>query len=139
LFNKIFSVLLIVIILATAGIIIWFAILPNDVDNFTEFYMLGTDGKAQDYPQVMTMGENISVILGIVNKENRDVNYRIHIKQGDVYADDIKPGLLANGQKWEQQINLVMAAYGEEKVEFWLYKDESSEPKLSLNLKVWVK
>lgn len=101
--------------------------------------MLGTDGKAQDYPQVMTMGENISVILGIVNKENRDVNYRIHIKQGDVYADDIKPGLLANGQKWEQQINLVMAAYGEEKVEFWLYKDESSEPKLSLNLKVWVK
>lgn len=138
-FNKIFSVLLIVIILATAGIIIWFAILPNDVDNFTEFYMLGTDGKAQDYPQVMTMGENISVILGIVNKENRDVNYRIHIKQGDVYADDIKPGLLANGQKWEQQINLVMAAYGEEKVEFWLYKDESSEPKLSLNLKVWVK
>ena len=42
----------------------------------TEFYLLGPGGKASDYPTNLTVGQNGSVIIGIVNHEYKTVNYQ---------------------------------------------------------------
>jgi len=36
---------------------------------FTEFYILGPEGKADNYPTDYVLGENGTVIVGIVNHE----------------------------------------------------------------------
>ena len=46
---------------------------------FSEFYVLGPNGKATGYPNNLTVGENAQVILGIVNHEQRDVNYIVEV------------------------------------------------------------
>ncbi len=41
-------------------------------ERFTEFYILGLEGKADNYPDELTVGEEGRVILGIVNHEHED-------------------------------------------------------------------
>jgi len=48
-------------------------------DAFTEFYILGSNGTASDYPRNLSVGEDVTVILGIVNHEFRTINYTIDI------------------------------------------------------------
>ncbi len=43
---------------------------PYDNEAYTEFYLLGPDGKAANYPTKLTIGEVGTVITGIVNHEN---------------------------------------------------------------------
>ncbi len=40
-------------------------------ESFTEFYVLGPGGKAEGYPSEAKVGENATVILGVVNHEGR--------------------------------------------------------------------
>jgi uncharacterized membrane protein len=48
--------------------------------------------------------------------------------------------ILANGQKWEQQVSFMLTKVGvNQKVEFLLYKDEGTNAYLSLNLRIDVK
>jgi uncharacterized membrane protein len=140
LLKKALSSLLVLIILLVVGSIVWLAVMPNKGDGFTEFYMLGIDGKAQAYPQSIALGDNASLILGIINRENKDTSYHILVKIDDVTITKINTGMVADGQKWEQQVYIMPVKTGaNENVAFLLYKDENLESYQSLNLRVNVK
>lgn len=47
---------------------------------FTEFYILGPEGKADNYPTDYVLGENGTLIVGIVNHEQKPVNYMLEVK-----------------------------------------------------------
>ncbi len=47
---------------------------------YTEFYILGPEGKADNYPADYVLGENGTVIVGIVNHEQKPVNYTMEVK-----------------------------------------------------------
>lgn len=46
-------------------------------ERFTEFYVLNSEGKAYDYPQRITAGNETSLIIGVVNHEGRTVPYTV--------------------------------------------------------------
>jgi len=75
----------ILIIILGLSIIISFSTLfyvinnPRTGEAFTEFYFLGPGGKIAGYPQNLFIGENGSIIIGLVNHEYKTMNYTIEI------------------------------------------------------------
>jgi len=77
--NKALTVILIAAIITSVGTLAYGVTHPKPGEAFTEFYILGPDGKADNYPTNLTVGENGTVIIGIVNHEHRNVTYYVQI------------------------------------------------------------
>jgi len=77
--DKILTIILLILLLASIVGTIYIIENPKQTEYFTEFYILGSDGKAYNYPTKLFVGENGTVIIGVVNHEGRDVNYFIEI------------------------------------------------------------
>jgi uncharacterized membrane protein len=133
-------------------------------EKFTEFYILGLNGNADEYPYafILNNGKVVSVeygtdtpavseqwgrlTLGIVNHEQQNTSYTIVMQidgsqvgipfQGEI-VQSLGPIVLAPEEKWQQEIGIVPQHTGEnQEVELQLYKDNGTEPYLTLHL--WV-
>jgi len=135
--NKTLSIVLLSVLVATIGTIVYLAVTPHIGERFTEFYILGLESKAEDYPTEVMPGEEATVILGIVNREYETTSYRVEVKIDRVINKEIGPLVLAHEEKWEQEVSFTPTRVGEnQKVEFVLYKDGQEEP--SLTLRLWI-
>jgi uncharacterized membrane protein len=161
--NPVISILLVLIVVALGGLG-YAAITSKASEKFTEFYILGLYGKAQDYPaefitengtvtQVVydseiealpgTLGK---VTLGLVNQQQQTASYSVKIKIDNETADfdysgmiqrELKINDLQPGVKWEGEIGFAPHHTGDkQKVEFILYKDGETVPEDSLQL--WI-
>jgi uncharacterized membrane protein len=138
--DKALSAILILSILGAIGALVYVVALPRAEEPFTEFYMLGPEGMAEDYPQELVLGEQAEVTLGIINHEHQDDDYNIEVKLDGENVQGIGPISLAHEEEWQEKLTLVPAKAGEDqKVEFLLYKGEGSEPYLILWLWLDVK
>jgi uncharacterized membrane protein len=70
---------LVICIIFAASLVFYVILTPKQGEHFTEFYILGSKHLASDYPMNLTLGENATVILGIVNHENTLMNYTIEV------------------------------------------------------------
>jgi uncharacterized membrane protein len=139
-FNKVLFISLVVAILAAVGGIVYFAVTPQPSEKFTEFYILGPQGKAENYPQQVMLGASVDIIIGVVNHEYQPAAYRVEITINGVRSKEVDIGTLAYEQKWEQKVSFVAPSAGDEqKVEFWLYKDNQLEPYRQLYIKIDVR
>ena len=113
--------MIITIVLAVATTV-YIVINPHQGEKFTEFYILGPNGTAADYPTNMTAGENGSVIIGVVNHEYKPVNYSLVVKvNGTIIKQENIT--LNNTQKLEIPYNFTAGyATGKKEMEFQLYK-----------------
>ncbi len=78
--------IVIVLALAVLALLLFlsFAVLvPKPGGAFTEFYVLGPDGKAGNYPAMLHLGDSAQVIVGIANHEHRDVAYDLVVALTD--------------------------------------------------------
>jgi len=138
--GKALSIALVVAILAALGGIVYLAATPQPGEKFTEFYILGPQGKAENYPRQVILGANVDVIIGVVNHEYQPAAYRVEITINDVRIKEIDIGTLAHEQKWEQEVSFVAQSAGDNQtVEFWLYKDNQLEPYLQLDIDIDVR
>ena len=138
--GKALSIILISVILAAIGAIVYMIVTPHVGEKFTEFYILGTDGKDDNYPTEVVLGEEARVILGIVNREYEEVRYRVDVNIDEVANKEIGPVVLAHEEKWEQEVSFIPTEAGEnQKVELVLYKQGQSESYLTLRLWLDVK
>ena len=165
--NKTLSILLIILIIGTFGVLGYTLAVPKVGEIFTEFYILGHDGKAQDYPSELiikndqviqvtygagahvTAGGWAEVTLGIVNHEQQKVIYSVqittdgepvNINNGEAIVDQLGPIELKQGEKWEQETGFIPRHVGDnQKVEFILFKDNNVAPDNSLSLWINVK
>ena len=138
--NKTLSIILTILILGTIGTIIYLATSVKSGEFFTEFYMLGPDGKAEGYPTEVTVNEEVSVILGVVNRENVTKEYFIKVKIDDTDIHEIGPFTLIDEDKWEEKVYCSPFTIGNnQKIEYILYMDQQSEPYLTLHLWLDVK
>jgi len=138
--KKALAVVLLLVMVATIGAIVYLAVTPHIGERFTEFYVLGMDGKAEDYPREVKVGQEAQVILGMVNHEYENTSYDIEITTDGLRNKEIGPIVLANKEKWEKQVSFMPARVGgNQKVEFLLYKTGQVEPYLSLRLWIDVK
>ncbi|WP_297465082.1 DUF1616 domain-containing protein, partial [Thermococcus sp.] len=77
--DKALTVILIIAIITSIGTLGYVITHPRQGEHFTEFYILGPDGKADNYPTELRVGQNGTVIIGIVNHEGRNVTYYVQI------------------------------------------------------------
>jgi uncharacterized membrane protein len=134
------SVILGLAILATIGAIIYIANDPNAGEKFTEFYLLGPGGKAEDYPKDIRLGQGAPVLVGIVNREKQPATYGFEVLVDNTTIYSRADIILQNDGKWEGEAPVKPLTPGKnQKVEFFLYKDNVPEPYLKLHLFVNVK
>jgi uncharacterized membrane protein len=136
--DKVLTIMLVVAILGALGTLGYIIAKPKVGETFTEFYILGPEGKAADYPTELKVGEEGSVTVGIINHEGKEVSYRVEVAIGGDKSTEVGPVTLADEQKWEGEVGFMPEVVGQDqKVEFLLYKDSEVEPYLE-PLQLWV-
>ncbi len=137
--NKALSIFFIVAIVAALGSIIYIAVTPSENEKFTEFYILGVEGKAQDYPKQVTLGEPVEIMLGVINHEYETASYKVKIELEGIEASQVDIGTLANGEKWEEKISFTPQVAGEgQRVHLHIYKNGEETPYLKEPLRLYV-
>jgi uncharacterized membrane protein len=125
--DKALTVILIASILLSIVTLAYVVIVPKQGEKFTEFYILGQDGKADKYPAQFSLGDSKPVIVGVVNHEYRNVTYDLLVALNDtanVTYLDSEQLTLADNQTWEKTISLKPDRAGTNmKMEFLLYAD----------------
>lgn len=77
--DKTLNILLIITIVIAVSSLIYVVITPKTGEQFTEFYILGSDGIADNYPRYVQVGESAEGIVGIINHEYKTVDYTVEI------------------------------------------------------------
>lgn len=128
--DRVLSLSLVVAVLIALGSIGYVVATPKQGEGFTEFYILAVDGKAEGYPKQVVLGQPVELIIGIVNHEHAATSYRVSIRMNNGVEDkEIETGALADEEKWEEIVSVVLQGVGvEQKVEFWLYINGETEP-----------
>ena len=109
-------------------------ITPQTGEKFTEFYLLGQNGTASNYPTDLKVGEEGKVIIGIVNHENENVTYvlKINLNGATLKQEQV---LLKENQKWSSIFTFKAINLGNNQMlEFFLYKENQIEAYRTLRL-----
>ncbi len=110
---------------------------PRSGERFSEFYILGEGGIADNYPTSLEVGQTASVTAGIVNHEQATATYRVEININGSSAGSYGPVTLEEGESWQQDLAFTPVSAGlSEKVEFELYLNGSSDVYLSTH--IWI-
>ena len=135
--DRALSIVLIIAILGFLGMLIYVVAVPKTIGEFTEFYILGLEDKAADYPLTLAVGDEGKVIVGIVNHEGEEVSYRLEVRIDGEKKGNIEPIVLSDEQKWEEIVTFTVDKVGhKQKVEFLLYKLGQTEAYDSLYLPI---
>jgi len=135
--NRILLVILIVTIMSAIGALAYGFINPR-VETFTEFYILGSEGRAAGYPEELFVGEPAKVTVVIVNHEHENTSYTLEIVMNGKRIDKRIQVELDPQEKWEREVSFTLVEVGKNrKVEFVLYKGD--EPYRRLRLWIDVK
>ena len=151
------------ILVAAIAVVAYVAVDIRAKDTFTEFYVLGLNDKAENYPTVFTIesgnvthvsyadGNKTSnklgeVYLDIVNHESLNKYYSLNITvdgkpEEFYYGGSAIPQLgniqLKPGEKWEGEVGFAPSHTGSnQQVDFLLFKDGGTNPEASLRL--WI-
>ncbi|AKB42398.1 MAG TPA: DUF1616 domain-containing protein [Methanosarcina vacuolata] len=139
--DRALTVFLIISILLSIATLAYVVVSPKEGEHFTEFYLLGPEGKADNYTTNYTLGQSGTVIVGVVNHEYRPVNYTMEIKLENkslFLPENVKHINLAHNATWEEPVTIMPPVEGKNlKLQFLLFNDtEKSVPYRDLHL--WV-
>lgn len=127
--DKGLSISLVVAIVAALACLGYVVATPKQSEKFTEFYILNIEGKAEDYPSQVALGEPVNIIIGVTNNEYELASYRVSITIDGVENSQVYIGTLAHKEKWEERVSFIpQVARENSKVEFYLYKNNDTEP-----------
>jgi uncharacterized membrane protein len=109
----------------------------EDAERFSEFYLLGAVGTADEYPIRAVAGEPFPLTIGVVNHEKAAIEYHVILSADDGTLQRIASFPLSAGEQWEQSCRLILKTAGENrKVAILLFREGDSEPYRSLHL--WI-
>ncbi len=134
--DKILSIILVTSIIALSLTVIYVFVTPRTSEKFTEFYLLGPNETAFEYPTDLKVGEEGKVIIGIVNHEYENVIYRLEVNfNGSLIHEE--PIFLIENEKWNSTFTFKAKSKGEnQKLEFLLYMDQRGEAYRTLH--IWI-
>ncbi|AFV22714.1 hypothetical protein Mpsy_0503 [Methanolobus psychrophilus R15] len=135
------TLLLLASVLVSAVTVAYVIINPRLGEGFTEFYLLGPDGTSSGYPTSLNAGDSGQVTVGVVNQEERTVDYQLAVLLDgnplplQAQEENIRVG---NNERWERTVSFAPEVSGNNmKLQFLLYKDaDLSEPYRELYL--WI-
>jgi uncharacterized membrane protein len=133
--DRVLAGALALVVLAALGTLVYVIAFPRDVETFSEFCLLGSEGMMQGYPQEAVAGQPVVVTVAITNRERAYAAYVVETTiDGDLVSrtDTVR---LANDKTWEGKLSFVPTKPGaDQRVEFLLFKDDGNEPYLTLHL-----
>ncbi len=132
--ERFLTFILAAVLLFSVALTIYLIVSPAQGECFTEFYILGPGGKAYDYPTNITVGENGTVIIGVVNHEYKSTEYILKALLDNVTLLE-KNLSLEHNESFQGELTFTPTEKGKGKLEFLLYRG-SSTPYRSLHL--WV-
>jgi uncharacterized membrane protein len=135
--DKALTIVLVLSIILSISALVYVIVTPKQGEKFTEFYILGPNGKAYDYPTKVISGNKSTVIVGVVNHEYATVNYTMWLRFDNATVGERRI-TIENNETWEQPVTYVLSHPGDEqKLEFLLYKEDNfTAPYRDLHL--WV-
>lgn len=139
--DKALTIVLVLSILLSVSTLIYVVITPKEGEHFTEFYILGPDGMADNYPTKYAPGGSGKVIVGIINHEYMPVNYTLEVRlenRSIPLPGDMQQIALAHNETWEKPLTLTPSLEGEDmKLEFLLFNEtDKTTPYRDLHL--WI-
>lgn len=93
-------------------------------DSYTEFYVLGPDGTASDYPTDLSVNESGTVRVGLSNHEGKPATYTVAFRLGTERIDS-RTVTLRRGETWKQNISFTPRSPGTKRLYILLYDGES--------------
>lgn len=133
--DRIVFYILIAAIVVTVAAVVYIIVNPSPGEKFTEFYILGPDGKAGNYPTNLKVDQNGSLTIGIVNHEDGPTSYQLVVQLNNVILKN-ESIELKNEEKKEIPFTFQANQSGNgQKLEFLLYKlPNKQQPYRSLDL-----
>ncbi|HJH29363.1 MAG TPA: DUF1616 domain-containing protein [Methanosarcinaceae archaeon] len=135
--DRILTIILVISIIASVSMLVYVVVTPKQGEKFTEFYILGPEGMADNYPTKLLIGHTSNVIVGVVNHEYETIDYTIKF----ILANETLNSLqfqLGHNSTWEQNIEFTPEHTGNDsKLNIFLYRDNNfTESYRSLHL--WI-
>lgn len=139
--DRILSIVLVISILLSVVTLIYVVVTPKQGEKFTEFYILGPQGMADNYNTRLVRGDSVDVIVGVVNHEYDQVNYSLELRLDNEIVgipESYRHISLEHNATWEQPLLFTPDRTGNDmKLQYLLYrKDNMSEPYRDLHL--WI-
>jgi uncharacterized membrane protein len=108
-FTRAINAIIVVMLIAAVCVTVYAIAIPKTGAKFTDFYLLGENGKATDYPMNLTGGSPSTVIIGIHNNEYKTVDYRVEIWSTNMSFDTTTNSTSANHMERLDQfsVNLI--------------------------------
>lgn len=85
---------------------------PETGEPFSELYLLGSGRMAGDYPRMLEVGEEGSVLLGVVNRERKVMDYAVVARIGKASEREVASVRLGNQEQWEGNVSFSMEEPG---------------------------
>jgi len=130
--DKTLVIVLILILVTSLVATVYLVATPLNGKPYTELYVLGPDGKAQDYPSQFHLGDEKSVIVGVTNHEQRTVEYTLVTSlNGTTGSSTLSTEKLslANNQNLERTVAIRPDLTGTNlKLSFLLYANNDTSP-----------
>jgi uncharacterized membrane protein len=124
--------------LAAIGAFIYAATRSDVNERFTEFYILGPEGLAENYPREAVVGRPVTVTVGIANREGIPAGYQVLVANDEHLIGQSGPVHLEPGGTDERPISFAPVVTGDDvEVIFFLYREGVEGPYRSLRL--WLK
>jgi len=134
--DRILTIVLIISIIIAVSMTVYVIVTPKQGEKFTEFYILGINEMADDYPTELTVGETGELIIGIVNHEYANVTYQLEVKLNGTNIAEERIDLVHN-EMWEEPFAFKAMEEGDnQKLDLLLYREGIDEVYRSLHL--WV-
>lgn len=133
-------VLLFLLVISLLGVVYVAVDPPRATDPYTEFYLLGPEGNASDYPTRLAPGETGTVIVGLTNHEGQPTDYRVRVVDTNASGDgtlETASRTVSPKETWEMNVTFSIDERSLHRVQFQLYKEAGTgEPYLTNHL--WV-
>jgi uncharacterized membrane protein len=139
--DRTLTIILVISILLSVTTLVYVIITPKEGEHFTEFYILGPEGMADNYPTNYTLGDSGKVIIGVVNHEYRPVNYTLDVRLENKslpIPGNMQQVSLAHNETWEKSLTFIPPEEGKNmKLEFLLF-NETDKNTSYRDLHLWI-
>jgi len=138
--ERVLSIILMLAVVGAIGALAYVIATPRIGERFSEFYILGPQGEAVGYPGNLGLGEKEEIVLGIVNREQEEMDYQVKVlidggvegvrtwtkdESGEltpIAGNTIDVEGLAYEEKWERRLVFEpLQRGGGQKMEFLLF------------------
>lgn len=132
------GILAVVLVVAALGVVALSLSPPDLSEPYTEFYILGPNGTADEYPTNLTVNETGDLIVGISNHEKSDVDYTLVLELNDTRTTE-RSVTVENQETWEGSVSFTPSKPGTLKLSILLYKgDSTASTEAYQSLRLWI-